>query len=196
MLKYLQGSDNLGATKKTKTKKRTVAKIAIAPARNAFLLVVSLNLLGLGKKMYLGWKKDSSRLINWWVKLGGKPDALKKAIVKGSKQNLSGGTLGIATEVTLTSALPIIVAVSKILSDMGVTTKKEKKDEDTKIESLKKSMLDDSSIDKSSVNLPEGSNTAILKNSSDSETSSTKTLLYIGGAIALLGGGYLLTREN
>lgn len=173
------------------TKKKKVAKIAIAPARNAFLLVVSLNALKLGTKLATAYKKDSQRIISFWTNLGGKPEALKKAIEKGSKQTLGENYLGVALEVTLATALPIVVAVSKVLKDLGVTNKKEQTEEATAIEQSKDVLDKDPSTPKGTAELPEGTDSGKV----DTGEEKDNTLLYVGGAVVVAGGLYLATKK-
>lgn len=161
MLNYLTGTDeSLGKKKKPKKKKKgllkKVAKIGLAPARASFLLLISVNALKLGTKLSKVWNKDSQRLISFWTKLGGKTEALKKAIAKGSKQTLSGAELGDPFAVAMATALPIVVAIAKILKDMGITTPKEQGEERESIEQGKKDLDSDASVTKGEADLPEG----------------------------------------
>jgi hypothetical protein len=67
-----------------------LAKAVGAPSRNAFLLLVKLNVFHLATKMWTkaAHDKNSSnwkRLADKWKQLGGKPDKLYKEIVRGVK---------------------------------------------------------------------------------------------------------------
>jgi len=109
------------ADKKASGKPKTVVKIALAPARGAFLTIVSLNLFKIATKLVKLWNKSAtakSDLQKMWVgKFGGDVSKLKEAIQKGSKTSISGNSkhsVGIATEVLLASALPIIIALREL----------------------------------------------------------------------------------
>lgn len=92
-----------------------VGKIALAPARAAFLVVVSVNGLNLAKKLEKAWKKDKSKVISFWIKFSGKENALKEAIEKGSKAQLG---VVVAAGV-LATAVPIIIKVGELLKGLG-----------------------------------------------------------------------------
>lgn len=104
---------------------RIVAKVAAAPARAAFLLLVNLNFANLAVKLAKGWQKQPSKLQQFWESIGGKMDALKKAFDKGkTKKRIFGmdaeiGAVGTAAAAAATAA-PIIVKVVNILKEMGI----------------------------------------------------------------------------
>jgi len=96
-----------------------VAKIALAPARLAFLGLVSINALALGKKLAEAWKKDKPKVLTFWVsKFAGKEKALKEAIEKGSKQQIGVVTAAAA----LATATPILIACASLLKELGLGT--------------------------------------------------------------------------
>ena len=210
-LEYLQG---LGAKKPKKVKKtkaqkkekrkktfqkiKKVAKIGLAPARASFLLIVNLNALKLATKLAKLYKADNQKLINFWTKLGGKTEALKQAIEKGSKQVLSGsGDLGIALEVALATATPLIIAVVKILKDMKITSPTEQAEEDKAIDEGKEFLEKNPDIEKDKVTMDEDKDVA--KTSEEKEEGSTglsmPLILGIGGAV-LVGGYFLLKKKK
>lgn len=96
-------------------------KVVLAPNRNAFLLLVRLNVLKLAvslKKVLLSDKRE--RLLETWRKLGGNPQKLIIAINKGVRKyerrtGKVGEPLTIAGAVAL--AVPIITALAKFLPD-------------------------------------------------------------------------------
>lgn len=116
-----------GKTLGQRLKKGTkiVAKVAAAPARAAFLLLVNLNFANLAVKLSQGWKKQPSKLQTFWESIGGRMDALKKAFEKGAKKKRIFGTeaemgaVGTAAAAAATAA-PIIVKVVNILKEMGI----------------------------------------------------------------------------
>ena len=225
-LEYLTGIDELGKprkrgkvkkTKKSQIRKKTpkktkaekkerrkkvfkkVAKVGLAPARASFLLIVNLNALKLASKLAKLYKVDNQKLINFWTKLGGKTEALKKAIEKGSKVALSGsGDLGVALEVAIATATPLIIAVVKILKDMKITSPTEQAEEDNAIEEGKETLENSPDIDKGTAEMEEDKEVGITKDEGTSEGGafglSTPMLLGIGGAV--LVGGYLLLKKK
>jgi len=208
-LEYLTG---LGKAKKKKVKKtkaekkekrkkvfKKVAKVGLAPARASFLLIVNLNALKLASKLAKLYKIDNQKLINFWTKLGGKTEALKKAIEKGSKVALSGsGDLGVALEVAIATATPLIIAVVKILKDMKVTSPSEQAEEDKAIDEGKKLLESSPDIEKGSAEMDSDKNVGITKGEGESEGGafglSTPVLIGIVGAVGV--GGYFLLKKK
>jgi len=209
-LEYLTG---LGKAKKKKVKKtkaekkekrkkvfKKVAKVGLAPARASFLLIVNLNALKLASKLAKLYKIDNQKLINFWTKLGGKTEALKKAIEKGSKVALSGsGDLGVALEVAIATATPLIIAVVKILKDMKITSPTEQAEEDKAIDEGKELLEKSPDIEKGSAEMDKDKEVGITKDEGTSEGGafglSTPVLLGIGGAV-LVGGYFLLKKKK
>lgn len=209
-LEYLQG---LGAKKPKKVKKtkaqkkekrkktfqkiKKVAKVGLAPARASFLLIVNLNALKLATKLAKLYKADNQKLINFWTKLGGKTEALKQAIEKGSKQVLSGsGELGVALEVALATATPLVIAVVKILKDMKITSPTEQAEEDKAIDEGKEFLEKNPDIEKDKVTMDEDKDVAkTSEDEKDSTGLSMPLILGIGGAV-LVGGYFLLKKKK
>lgn len=129
-LSYLS-DDEVGKDKKKKDKKKKdkkggglkqkVKKVAVAPARVAFLSVVTLNGLRLGTKLARVWKQPAgkTKLLAAWTKLGGDVSKLKNAVSKGSKETLSGNMeeVGIALEAALATAIPIILIMAPLIKE-------------------------------------------------------------------------------
>ena len=101
-------------------------KVALAGPRNAFLLLVKVNALGLAGRMAFANEK---KLKDFWEKLGGNFNKLKTAVSQGKKKpailskKQFGRINGIGAEpTTLTTALaaaaPIIAAIGKLLGNM------------------------------------------------------------------------------
>lgn len=114
-------------------------KIALAAPRNAFRLIVSLNVRGLAKHLDQAIQKDNSKVKGFWEKLGGKfdgGDSLMQSIntgknkkpVFGEKKGVSGfynneegdPYIGFAIPAAIASATPILLAVKKLLTDLGI----------------------------------------------------------------------------
>lgn len=101
---------------------KQVAKVGLAPARGAFLALVRLNGLGIAKKLIQAYKINPSKIDNFWKSLSGNPTELRKIVEQGSKQKISG--LGVALEVTIATATPIIVKLTSLLKSMGIADPK------------------------------------------------------------------------
>lgn len=125
----LVGISGIGAAKKeTLLKKGTkvVLKVAAAPARTAFLLLVGLNFANLAVKLDAASKKDAAALKIWWERLGGQISKLLKTIERGRvKRKLLGvddsmGVIDPATQTAVATASPILVAVGTFLKSVGI----------------------------------------------------------------------------
>lgn len=98
-------------------------KVALAPARGAFLLVVRANFLKLAAKLS---KAPADKLRGFWGKLGGDIDKLNAAISagKGKKAPLGIGQndfIGVdPVTAAAATAAPILLAVRKFLKDIGI----------------------------------------------------------------------------
>jgi hypothetical protein len=123
----LVGISGIGAVKKqTLLKKGTkvVLKVAGAPARTAFLLLVGLNFSNLAVKLDAADKKDAAGLKIWWERLGGQISKLLKQIERGrTKKRVLGFDNMIgdpATATAVATATPILVAVGTFLKSIGI----------------------------------------------------------------------------
>lgn len=116
------------AAKKTtgsKLKKgaKVVLKVAAAPVRNAFLLLVTLNFAGLANKLAAAWQKAPTKIQHFWEGAGGAIDALKKAWEKGSskKRIFGDDSIGAApVAATAAAAAPLLVKVAEVLKSIGI----------------------------------------------------------------------------
>lgn len=118
-----------------KEKKKIVLKIALAPARGSFLLLVGLNFMGLASKIKAAFDKDANKTQNWWKNLGGNPNellrkvnqgAVKKRILGDEYEFASEGQIGVvaaAPAVATATAAPILVKIAQFLADLGIDTK-------------------------------------------------------------------------
>ena len=111
---------------------RTLMKFnpAAVAARKAFLFLVRLNIRGLGKKMYYGLNtpQTADKIYKKWCGFGGKASVLRDTVAKverklRSRGKITGGIsldsegyIGVAIETVITTATPIILAMSKILN--------------------------------------------------------------------------------
>lgn len=114
--------------RKAKIKKFTkgAVKIGLAPGRKAFLALIKIGnktekflKFNLAKKLAPLYKFDNgASLSKFWAKFGGKPDELKNAIIKGGA-TINGVSFGVATEVLVTSASPILVALVALIAEIN-----------------------------------------------------------------------------
>ena len=128
----LVGISGIGAVKKqTLLKKgaKVVLKVAGAPARTAFLLLVGLNFANLAVKLAAADQKDAAALKIWWERLGGQIQKLLNQINRGkSKQRILGidetnfsiGIIDPGTQTAIAAASPILVAVGTFLKSVGI----------------------------------------------------------------------------
>jgi hypothetical protein len=115
--------------------KKVVVKIALSPARGAFLLLVGLNFTGLATKLKKAFSTDSNKVNNFWNNLGGNTNELLRKVEQGAVKNrllgddvffMSEGQVGAieaATAVTVTAATPILVKVAQFLTSLGIDAK-------------------------------------------------------------------------
>ena len=105
---------------------KVVLKVAAAPVRNAFLLLVTLNFTGLANKLAAAWQKAPSKLQNFWESAGGQINALKKAWEKGStKKRIFGiddqiGVAPAAPAAAAATAAPLLVKVADFFNKIGI----------------------------------------------------------------------------
>lgn len=120
-----------GNKKKNKKDKKAsgLKKVALSPARNAFLSLVALNIFGIASRLNkasLAGGKDA--IAKKWKKLGGNADKLFKAVAKGAKKKpilakkVSGidgiGAAPIAAGAVIIAAAPVMVAVLGLLKSL------------------------------------------------------------------------------
>lgn len=101
---------------------RVVLKVAAAPVRNSFLLLVSINFAALATKLAKAWEKQPTKLRTFWEGAGGKLEALKKAWEKGStkKRIFGDGMIGAAPAAAAATAAPLLVKVADVLRSIGI----------------------------------------------------------------------------
>lgn len=104
---------------------KVVLKVAAAPVRNAFLLLVKLNFAGLATKLTKAWEKAPTKLRTFWEGAGGQLEALKKAWESGSQKKRIFGTDDVIVgaepvSVTAAAASPLLIKVANVLKDIGI----------------------------------------------------------------------------
>jgi len=127
----LIGLDEIGnrkekrkANKEKRKKKREdrggsrLKKIALAPARNAFLLLLKTNFLGFRKKLRNAWQKGKKEDIERKLikRFGFKRENFLRELNRKEQEKLSGA-LG-SLEVALATAAPIVAAAATMSTDL------------------------------------------------------------------------------
>jgi hypothetical protein len=120
---------------KPKEKKKIVLKIALAPARGSFLLLVGLNFMGLATKLKNAFTNRADDTQNWWKNLGGNPNELLRKTEQGAKKKRiaaadvefsSEGQIGVVatgTAAAAATAAPILIKLAEFLSKLGIDVK-------------------------------------------------------------------------
>lgn len=118
-----------------KEKKKIVLKIALAPARGSFLLLVGLNFMGLATKLKNAFDNRADETQNWWKNLGGNPNELFRKTEQGAKKKrllgsdvefASEGQVGVVaagTAAAAATAAPILIKLAEFLSKLGIDVK-------------------------------------------------------------------------
>lgn len=129
--------NSVGAAKtaQPKEKKKIVVKIALAPARGSFLLLVGLNFMGLATKLKNSFDRQADATSTWWKNLGGNPNELLRKVEQGAKKRkllgtevefASEGQVGVVaagTAAATATAAPILIKVAEFLSKAGIDVK-------------------------------------------------------------------------
>ena len=120
---------------KPKEKKKIVLKIALAPARGSFLLLLGLNFMGLATKLKNAFTNKADETQNWWKNLGGNPNELLRKTEQGAKKKrilgadvefASEGQIGVVatgTAAAAATAAPILIKLAEFLSKLGIDVK-------------------------------------------------------------------------
>jgi hypothetical protein len=118
-----------------KEKKKIVLKIALAPARGSFLLLVGLNFMGLATKLKNAFANRADETQNWWKNLGGNPNELLRKVEQGAKKKkllgadvefASEGQVGVVaagTAAAAATAAPILIKLAEFLANLGIDVK-------------------------------------------------------------------------
>ena len=118
-----------------KEKKKIVLKIALAPARGSFLLLVGLNFMGLATKLKFAFDNKANETQTWWKNLGGNPNELLRKTEQGAKKKRiaaadvefsSEGQIGVVatgTAAAAATAAPILIKLAEFLSKLGIDVK-------------------------------------------------------------------------
>ena len=191
----------------TKVRKggKLIMKVGMVPTRASFISAVSLNLFNLATRLTQLAAKNPNAVTKFWENFGGDMKKLNKAIIKGlsvkrkkeeKKAKKRGSEVSghdseigsVTAGAIIAVALPIVTAVLKLFSSNKSDKAGDDKHDKANVEKLKKT-------------LRENSTDKILDSKADPEESSVSGLmenkpLLIGGAIAVLLGGYLLMKKK
>jgi hypothetical protein len=204
---------------KLKAKLKKAGKIILkfnpiaATGRNAFLVLVKLNFLKLGSKLYMAQRDHAPRLKKFWESIGGNYRTLSVAIGQGAhkKPQLSG--IGVVAAATTTASLPILLKVTDFLKKLGISTDDIKKFTGSAIKQIVDKKLEDKAnevADKEEgkmpandeykdMNIPDSAAAAISTEDepvegNDEIAGIPKNTILIGGAA--LAAAYFLTRKK
>ena len=126
---------SIGQAKPKKEPKKIVLKIALAPARGSFLLLVGLNFMGLATRLKKAFTEKADATQNWWKNLGGNPNELLRKTEQGAKKKRllgddidfpSEGQIGVvaaAPAAATAAAAPILIKVAEFFAKLGIDTK-------------------------------------------------------------------------
>jgi len=106
-------------------KRPIVARVALAPARGSFLLLVGLNFMGLGTKLSEAFTNKKDATVSFWTKLGGNSNELLRKVEQGAKKKRifgddQEGSIGDPTLVAASSAAPILIKVASFFKSIGI----------------------------------------------------------------------------
>ena len=95
-----------------------------AAGRNAFLLIVKLNVFNLARRLNALIQKNPNKLKSFWEKIGGNFNNLLRNVMIGAKLKPQQASVGLAiatgTAAAVTTATPIIVKIIKLLKEAGI----------------------------------------------------------------------------
>jgi hypothetical protein len=182
---------------KLKKAGKGVLKVAGAPSRNAFLLLVKLNVFNLAKKLEIANTKAPGKLKNFWESIGGRMQTLINNINqgKGKKRIMGIGVIPAAAAAAPAAAAPIIAKIISLLKDLGINTDDLKRVAANAINGKVKDIIARQE-GKEETAIAESENTATeaLDEPESSTGTDMKKLLPL---IAIAGAGiYLLTRKK
>jgi hypothetical protein len=183
---------------------KLIMKVGMIPTRGAFISAVSLNLFNLATRLTQLQAKNPNAVTKFWENFGGDMKKLNKAILKGlsvkrkkaeKKAKRKGSEVSGDSEIgsvtagaVIAIALPIVTAVLKLFSSNKSDKAGDDKHDQANVNKLKKT-------------LRENSTDKILDSKADPEEAEVSGImenkpLLIGGAIAVLLGGYLLMKKK
>lgn len=110
-----------GGVKKLAKKAFQGAKtVGLAPARNAFLLLVRLNVFGIATKLNQLVTLKGWGAVKFWAQVGGNRTNLEKAAKAGAKKKRIFGIGSVSIGAAITAATPIIIKLNALLKQYGI----------------------------------------------------------------------------
>ena len=199
-------------------KRPIVARVALAPARGSFLLLVGLNFMGLATKLASAFQTKKDATNTFWSRLGGNTNELLRKVEQGSKKKRifgddQEGTMGVVPAAAASTAAPILVKVATFLKSINIDpaeianagkkvlanqirAKLEPKEKAATQAQEVAQMQTDQAVDTLTQNKvsPSGLIPVTTEQKSKTQSSSSKKYLpyLIGGGLAI----YLLTRKK
>jgi hypothetical protein len=107
---------------------KAVVKVAAAPVRNAFLLLVKLNVHNIAKKLAKAYSTHPQKVQHFWESAGGRIAVLVRNINQGKKKRkILGddevqGMVGIVFSIpaAITAAAPLLAKLAQLLKSIGI----------------------------------------------------------------------------
>jgi vacuolar-type H+-ATPase subunit E/Vma4 len=191
---------------KLKTTGKAVIKVAGAPVRNSFLLLVKLNVKNLAGKLKKVYDTNPDKLKTFWSGFSGQWDSLVKAINTGYNKKAIGYMQSVGSvEVAVATASPILIKLAKFLKDLGIDPETIQEIAQEKLNQIATNVISKVKGEAQQIEAEEKqevaqTNKEIATEDSGSDTESgtgtglsTNTMLLIGaGAVGL----FLLTRKK
>jgi len=183
---------------------RGVKRIALSPARNAFLSLVALNVRGFATKLANSIAKDPQRTKTMWNKLGGDFNKLKSRVEKSKdKKRILGideaaELSGIGNPAAFAAAAaPIIVVVAKFLKGQAEGDSDLEAGLTEGLDALKSSGQEELPNNLAELDVQDAESGSGYKSPSGGSSSGTnKTLLYAGGAAAVIALIFLTKKRK
>jgi hypothetical protein len=187
---------------KLKQTGKAVIKVAAAPVRNSFLLLVKINFKNLAGKLKKVYDTNPDKLKTFWSQFNGSWDSLVKNINTGYSKKAIGsiGALPVAAA-TVTTAAPILVKLAKFLKSIGINPETIQELAQSKLNEAAQNIVSKVTGEAKEIDAEEKqevaqTNKELATEETASETSTgmgKNTLLLVGaGAVGL----YLLTRKK
>lgn len=92
-----------------------IKKVGLSPSRNAFLLLIKLNVFKLAEKLYKAIKKNEPALKRKWESLGGNYTKLKNTVIKRIQKRIQKGKMVAGTNHDYIGAVPLSAAIATAL---------------------------------------------------------------------------------
>ena len=190
---------------KLKTTGKAVIKVAGAPVRNSFLLLVKVNFKNLAGKLKKVYDTNPDKLKTFWSGFSGQWDSLVKAINTGYKKKSIGYYLGAPVvppvAAAVTTASPILVKLAKFLKSIGVDPETIQELAQEKLNQVAQNVVSKVRKEAKEIEVEEKQEVAQTNKELDTEESGSGSGLSVGkNTMLLIGAGavglFLLTRKK